>query len=86
MEREHGGMALGFAGTCIYCPETEKCSRLIDQPCRHPDLARPSLESFGFDIGKTTSELFNIPLLWGKDDKMPEYLTLVCGFFTNATF
>lgn len=45
---------------------------------------RPSLEACGFDIGKTTAELFGIDLKWGTDGKLPEYLTLVCGFFHNA--
>ncbi len=33
---------------------------------RHPELVRPSLESYGFDLGKTASELFGFPLLWSK--------------------
>ena len=45
---------------------------------------RPSLEAFGFDISRTLSELFGIRLLWGKDGVIPEYLTLVCGFFHNC--
>lgn len=53
-------------------------------PCRHPEKVRPSLEAFGFDISRTLSELFGIRLLWGKDGVIPEYLTLVCGFFHNA--
>ena len=54
------------------------------KPCRHPELVRPSLEACGFDIARTTSELFGIELKWGSDGLMPEYLTLVCGFFHNA--
>lgn len=41
-------------------------------------------EACGFDIGRTTSELFGIELKWGADGKMPEYLTLVCGFFHDG--
>ena len=54
------------------------------KPCRLPDLVRPSLEACGFDIAHTTSELFGIELKWGTDGSLPEYLTLVCGFFHNA--
>lgn len=54
------------------------------KPCRHPELVRPSLEACGFDIAHTTSELFGIELKWGTDGSLPEYLTLVCGFFHNA--
>ena len=45
---------------------------------------RPSLEACGFDIARTTSELFGIDLKWGSEGRIPEYLTLVCGFFHNA--
>ena len=41
------------------------------KPCRHPELVRPSLEACGFDIGKTTAELFGIDLKWGTDGKLP---------------
>lgn len=44
----------------------------------------PSLEPCGFDIARTTSELFGIDLKWGSEGRIPEYLTLVCGFFHNA--
>lgn len=82
MEKTYGGKAFAYAGSCLYCPEGT-CSRLENQPCRHTELVRPSLESYGFDIGRTTSELFGIELLWGSNGFLPEYLTLVCGFFHN---
>lgn len=83
MERIYGGRSYAYAGSCLYCPENT-CARTIGKPCRHPDLVRPSLEAYGFDIGRTTAELFGIPLLWGKDGILPDYLTLVCGFFHNS--
>lgn len=84
MEKMYGGRAFAYAGSCLYCPEGT-CSRLNNQPCRHPDLVRHSLEAYGFDVGRTTSELFGFELLWSKNNFLPEYLTLVCGFFHNAT-
>jgi len=46
-------LALGFAcGPCkhLFCP-TELCSALVTgQPCRHPLLARGSMESAGMDV------------------------------------
>lgn len=84
MEKMYGGRAFAYAGSCLYCPEGT-CSRLNNQPCRHPDLVRHSLEAYGFDVGRTTSELFGIELLWSKNNFLPEYLTLVCVFFHNAT-
>lgn len=80
MERQSGGRAFAYAGSCLYCPEGT-CSRLENQPCRHPELVRPSLESYGFDLGKTASELFGFPLLWSQDGYIPDYLTLICGLF-----
>ena len=83
MERLYGGRSFAYVGTCLHCPEGT-CTRPEGNPCRHPDLVRPSLEACGFDIGKTTSELFGIDLKWGTAGRLPEYLTLVCGFFHNA--
>lgn len=83
MEKLYGGRSFAFAGTCLYCPEGT-CSRLRGEECRHPELVRPSLEAYGFDIGRTLSKLFDIELLWGRDGFLPEYLTLVSGFFHNA--
>lgn len=82
MEKTYGGRSFAFAGTCLYCaPDT--CTRLRGLPCRHPDLVRPSLESYGFDIGRTATELFGIDLQWSRNAFLPPYLTLVCAFFHN---
>ena len=82
-ERIFGGRAFAYAGRCLYCPEGS-CTRLEGKPCRHPEWVRPSLEACGFDLCRTTEELMAIPLRWGEGDRMPEYLTLVSGFFHNA--
>lgn len=82
MEATYGGRAFAYAGSCLYCPEGT-CSRLDNQPCRHPDLVRPSLESYGFDLAKTATELFGFPLLWSNGGCLPHYLTLICGLFHN---
>lgn len=80
MEKKYGGRAF-FAGTCFTCTS---CTRIENKPCPYPDRARPSLESCGFDIGKTASQLLQIELKWSENGKMPEYLTLVGGVFHNA--
>lgn len=82
MEREKGGLAFGFVGDCPYC-NGAPCARLHGEPCRHPQVVRPSLEAFGFDIGKTTRELLGIEIQWSRDKRMPKFLTLVCGLFYN---
>jgi len=80
LEKQTGGLAFAFAGECLYCPRGT-CARTGGNPCRHPELVRPSLEAAGFDIGKTTAELFDLPLLWSKDGLAPDYFVLVCGLF-----
>lgn len=79
-ERALDGMAFGFVGTCPYCGG-EPCARIEGKPCRHPEKVRPSLEAFGFDIGKTANDLLGIEMKWSKKGLIPEYLTLVCGVF-----
>ncbi len=75
LEAASGGMSLAFAGKCLYCNE---CSRLHGEPCRHPELARPSLESWGIDVVLLAEKLFGIPLLWSDDPRrLPAYLTFV---------
>ena len=83
MEGQYGGRSFAYVGTCIHCPEGS-CTRPEGRPCRLPELVRPSLEACGFDVARTASELFGIELKWGSGGRMPEYLTLVCGFFHDA--
>ena len=83
MEHRYSGRSFAYVGTCLHCPEGS-CTRPDGNPCRHPDRVRPSLEACGFDVGRTARELFGIELKWGVEGRMPEYLTLVCGFFHNA--
>ena len=72
------GMALSFAGSCSFCKD-QACSRIDNKPCRHPELARKSLEGVGFDIGKILETYFGLELEWGKEDDVPEFLTFVGG-------
>jgi len=82
LEQQYPNSRALFAGTCHLCP-AETCSRIIGEPCIHPDKIRPSLEAFGFDIGKTASELLGVELKWSTYGELPEYFVLVSGFFTN---
>ena len=83
LEKEYGGLSCSYAGSCLYCPEGS-CTRPEGLPCRHPELVRSSLEAYGFDMGRTLQELFGMELKWGSEGKMPEYLTLICGFFHDS--
>lgn len=82
IETQHSDSKVFFAGTCHVC-DVDTCTRIIGQPCRFPDKIRYSLESFGFDIGKTTSQLLGIELKWSKDGSLPQYLTLVSALLSN---
>ena len=84
LEHEYSGSRAFYAGTCHLCPKNT-CTRINGHPCLHPQEIRPSLESVGFDISKTTSELLHIELQWSNDAHLPEYLTLVSGLFTKES-
>lgn len=73
-----------FAGSCLFCFNKE-CTRVLGEPCRYPEKIRPSLESLGFDIGKTTEELLGIELQWNTINHQPEYITLVSGLFCQSS-
>jgi predicted metal-binding protein len=81
LERQSSNGRAFLAGTCHLCKKGS-CKRIFGKPCLHPDKIRPSLESFGFDIGKTASQLLNTELKWGSEDRLPEYFVLVSGLLT----
>jgi predicted metal-binding protein len=82
LERRHSGSRAFLAGTCHLCKKGA-CTRISGKPCLRPDRIRPSLESFGFDISKTASQLLNTELIWGGEGRLPEYFLLVSGLLTN---
>lgn len=84
LESQYKGLSAAYVGSCLYCPEGT-CTRPYGKMCRHPECVRPSLEGYGFDIGKTTKELFGLELCWGGNGKIPEYLLLVCALFHNES-
>ena len=79
-ERELGGRAALFTGRCPHCGDMP-CTRPSGAPCRHPDLVRPSLEALGYDVAAIIDRYLGIRMLWGRDGKLPEYLTVVGGIF-----
>lgn len=83
LECETGSFALGFVGKCERCGNAP-CARKQGKPCRHPDLVRPSLEAYGFNVSETASKLLGIDMVWSRDKNIPRYLTLVCGLFFNG--
>lgn len=82
IEKQYVESLCFFAGSCFICSK-ELCTRLVNNPCIYPHKMRSSLEAYGFDISKTTSQLLDIELEWSKDLVLPKYFTLVSALFTN---
>ena len=81
MEKQHPQSKAFFAGSCHICP-TGTCTKIAGAPCISPEKIRPSLEALGFDISRISAELLNIEMQWSRNGILPEYFTLVSGFFT----
>ena len=77
LERSTPGTLALSAGTCTLCGED--CTRPAGKPCRYPDRMRYSIEALGGDVAKTAELYLNKPLLWIRDNVLPEYLMLVGG-------
>lgn len=80
LEAACGGLAFSFCGSCRRC---DGCTRPA-APCRFPGLLRHSLESFGFDVGKTISDYFGFSLKWASGGLLSDYMTLVSALFHNG--
>ena len=75
--------SLSFTGAKCFLCEPVPCARLTNEPCRHPQQMRHSLESVGFDIGKTANELLGVELKWATGVELPEYLVLVTALLVK---
>lgn len=82
LEKQNPQSKAFFAGTCHIC-QSENCTRIQGKPCIAPEKVRPSLESFGFDVSKTSLELLNIEMKWSQNGILPKYFTLVSGLLTT---
>lgn len=83
LEKEYPG-SLSFTGAKCFLCAPEPCARLKNEPCRHPEQMRHSLESVGFDISKTASQLLGMELKWATGIELPEYLVLVTALFVKG--
>lgn len=84
IEPQCDGYTFGNIGGCRLCPEV--CRRPDGLACAHPDLVRPSLEAYGFDVTSAVNRLFGIEMRWSTDGFVPEYLVFVNGLFHNRPF
>ena len=80
LEKKLQGRACGLSGKCPYCGE-QPCARTDNKPCRHPELARPSLEAMGYDVTAIAAKFLKTPIKWARDGKPAEYYLLVGAVF-----
>lgn len=80
LETQFDGYACGFSGACPYCGDMP-CARISGEPCRHPSLARPSLEAFGFDVSAISSHCLGSEIKWEQNGRRAEYYMLVGAVF-----
>lgn len=76
LEQEIPGSRTIMAGRCELCA---RCAREEGMPCRHPDELRYSYSGLGFDLGRISEELLEMPLLW-QSGGLPEYNVAVATF------
>lgn len=82
-EQQISPSMLYYAGPCSVCTPND-CARANNQACKFPEKLRSTLEADGFDIGRTTTEILGLELLWCNDLILPEYYTLVYGFMSDT--
>lgn len=80
LEKNYGGLAFGFSGGCSHC---HTCTRPEGRACRHPELVRPALEAYGFDVCRIMEDILGDSLQWASGGKLPHTLTLVGALFHN---
>jgi predicted metal-binding protein len=64
-----------FAFALALCVKCEPCA--YPEPCRFPHLARPSMDAFGVDIGKTIDMLGFTVALDAKGQMLPAWYSMV---------
>lgn len=80
-ERAHPGTIVLFPGSCSLCG-VGNCAKARGVPCIHPWSMRPSLEAFGFDLGKVAKDLFDLEFCWAAEGELPAYYLLVGALLT----
>ena len=79
MEKAAPGSRSFHAGRCYRC---DYCARIFGRPCVHPQEMRSSLESYGFDVARTTEELLGFKLEWSAD-RLPDHISFISALFTK---
>lgn len=77
-EKEAPGSISLSGGSCRKCLP-QGCTRPQNQPCRHPETMRYSIESLGGNVGLTVTKYLHQELQWMEEGKLPEYFIVVGG-------
>ncbi|MBA4392935.1 MAG: hypothetical protein C0407_05230 [Desulfobacca sp.] len=64
-----------FAFALALCVQCEECA--YPEPCRFPHLARPTMDAFGIDIGKTVEPLGFSVKFDGEGKLLPAWYSMV---------
>ena len=64
-----------FSFAMVLCVKCEECS--WPKPCRYPHAARPAMDAYGIDIGKTVAKAGFTVELDPKGDLLPSWYSLV---------
>lgn len=67
-------------GSCTYC---KTCSKVIGEPCRHPEKLRYSLESLGFLVSQVLDDFFDYRINWKNRDFGEDFVTISALFSTS---
>lgn len=76
LERTTEGSLALSCGSCDICDD---CARSKGEDCVFPDRCRHSIEALGGDVAGIAERYFHKPLLWIKNDAVPEYMVLIGG-------
>lgn len=68
-------MGCTFAFAMVLCVQCEECA--YPDPCRYPHLARPSMDAYGIDIGKTLEPLGFKVALDAEGKLLPAWYSMV---------
>lgn len=66
-----------------HCSKCKRCMRLKGLPCRFGETIRPAIDAIGGDLVKTADEIFNTPILWIENGKVPQYFLFILGLLSQ---
>ncbi|MDO5849511.1 MAG: DUF2284 domain-containing protein [Methanobrevibacter sp.] len=76
LEAENPGSLGLYLGTCNLC---SSCTKMFGMRCKMPFKMRYSIESLGGNVDQLMEDVFETPVLYAKDGKLPDYIVYVGG-------